>query len=175
MKIGKKIVYFQFSILNRNSIHKNCLLHSNFKMKIEWHFRCTDFLFNLFWFKINFKKVKSKFSNLVFEFKSKKEFQKVLSFFNFGYKIEKWKMKNFQNSFWKSELYFWYTDLFIWFHVLCLNFSIETKMKSLFLISHFNLSKKILHFRYTDRYYKSKVKIYETRKCLSIIWISFSI
>ena len=30
----------------------------------------------------------------------------------------------------------------IWFNVLCINFSIETKMKALFLISYFNLSKK---------------------------------
>ena len=30
----------------------------------------------------------------------------------------------------------------IWFNVLCINFSIETKMKALFLILYFNLSKK---------------------------------
>ena len=54
---------------------------------------------NLFWFKINFKKQKSKFSNSFFDFKSKIEFQKVLSFPNFGYEIEKWKVKNFQNLF----------------------------------------------------------------------------
>ena len=32
----------------------------------------------------------------------------------------------------------WYTDCFMF----CLNFSIETKIKTLFLISYFNLSKK---------------------------------
>ena len=30
-----------------------------------------------------------------------------------------------------------------YFDVFCLNFSIETKMKTLFLISYFNLSKKL--------------------------------
>ena len=39
----------------------------------------------------------------------------------------------------------------ILFYGLCLNFSIETKIKTLFLISYFNLSKKTKwHFRYTD-------------------------
>ena len=39
------------------------------------------------------------------------------------------------------------------FYILRLNFSIETKIKTSFLISHFNLSKKNKtkwHFRYTD-------------------------
>ena len=37
-----------------------------------------------------------------------------------------------------------------YFDVFCLNFSIETKIKTLFLISYFNLSKKTKwHFRYT--------------------------
>ena len=44
---------------------------------------------NLFSFKTNFKKQKSKFSNSFFDFKPKNEFQKVLSFFNFVYEIEK--------------------------------------------------------------------------------------
>ena len=37
--------------------------------------------------KTNFKKQKSKFWNSFFDFKSKNEFQKVLSFFNFCYQI----------------------------------------------------------------------------------------
>ena len=37
------------------------------------------------------------------------------------------------------------------FYVLCLSFSIETKIKTLFLISYFNLSEKTnWHFGYTD-------------------------
>ena len=54
---------------------------------------------NQFWFKTNFKKQKSnsEFSNSFFYFKSKNEFQKALSFFNFCYEIEIRKM--FQNSF----------------------------------------------------------------------------
>ena len=39
----------------------------------------------------------------------------------------------------------------IYFDVFCLNFTIETKIKTLFLISYFNLSKKTKwHFGYTD-------------------------
>ena len=38
-----------------------------------------------------------------------------------------------------------------YFDVFCLNFSTETKIKTLFLISYFNLSKKTKwHFGYTD-------------------------
>ena len=38
-----------------------------------------------------------------------------------------------------------------YFDVFCLNFSIETKIKSIFQISYFNLSKKTKwHFEYTD-------------------------
>ena len=53
----------------------------------------------LFWFKTNFTKQISKFLNSFFDFKSKNELQKVLPFVNFVYEIEKWKTKNFQNSF----------------------------------------------------------------------------
>ena len=54
---------------------------------------------NLLLFQTDFKKQKSKFSNSFFDFKSKTEFQKILSFFNFCFEIEKWEMKNFKNSF----------------------------------------------------------------------------
>ena len=38
-----------------------------------------------------------------------------------------------------------------YFDVFCLNFSIETKIKTIFQISYFNLSKKTKwHFGYTD-------------------------
>ena len=59
----------------------------------------TNIFWNLVWFKTNFKKKKSKFSNSFFDFKSKNEFQRVLSFFNFDYETEKWKIKNSQNLF----------------------------------------------------------------------------
>ena len=36
----------------------------------------------------------------------------------------------------------WKTSYFYMLYVLCLNFSIETKIKTLFLISHYSLSKK---------------------------------
>ena len=65
----------------------------------------------LFWFKTSFKKQKSKFSNSLFDFKSKNEFQKVLLFFNFGYEIKKWKIFKIRLVFKsKNELYFRYTD-----------------------------------------------------------------
>ena len=54
---------------------------------------------NLFLFKTDFKKQKSKFSNSFFDLKSKNKFQKILLFFNFCFEIEKLKIKNFQNSF----------------------------------------------------------------------------
>ena len=54
-------------------------VHRLKKKKVFW---------NLFRFKISFKKQKAKYSNSFFDFKSKNEFQKVLSFFNFGYEIE---------------------------------------------------------------------------------------
>ena len=45
------------------------------------------------------------------------------------------------------------------FHVLCLNFRIETKTKTLFVISYFNLSKKTKwHFEYRD--YLSSTQYY---------------
>ena len=57
--------------------------------------RKKKLLLTLFWFKTSFKKLKSEFSNSFFDFKSENEFQKVLSFFNFVYEIEKWKMEKF--------------------------------------------------------------------------------
>ena len=38
---------------------------------------------------LNFKKRKSKFSNLFFHLKSKNKFQKIISFSNFGFEIGK--------------------------------------------------------------------------------------
>ena len=53
--------------------------------------------------------------------------------------------------------------LWIWFLVLCLNFSLETKIKTLFLISYFNLSKKQngtlgTWIYFTTRYLKINLK-----------------
>ena len=44
---------------------------------------------NLFLFKTDFKKQKSKFSNSFFDLKSKNQFQKIISFFNFCFEIKK--------------------------------------------------------------------------------------
>ena len=50
-----------------------------------------------------------------------------------------------------------------YFDVFCLNFSIETKIKTLFLISYFNLSKKTKwHFGYTDSSGPESLFPYET-------------
>ena len=34
--------FFNFQFWNEIGIHKKVLFHSNFKMKIEWYFWCTD-------------------------------------------------------------------------------------------------------------------------------------
>ena len=118
----KKFFHFSIFVLKlKNEKWKTFEICFVFKSKNKLHFRYTDsknifhfshlinamkkekrktkFFFTLFWFKANFKKLKSKFSNKIFDFKSKNKFQKVPSFFNFGYKIEKWKTKNFQYLF----------------------------------------------------------------------------
>ena len=79
-------------------ISKNIFHFSHLIIELKREKQKKLFL-NLFWFKIYFKKQKSKFSISFFDFKSKNKFQKVLLFFNFGYEIEKWKRKNLQNSF----------------------------------------------------------------------------
>ena len=104
-------LYFNFD--SKLKIEKkkisNVLFHFNFKRKIEWHFRCTDYF---------------------------------RSFFNFQFWIEIEVHKNslFHPNFkMKTEGHLRCTDF-----VLCYisKISIETKIKALFLISDFNLSKK---------------------------------
>ena len=62
MKIEKKNHFSVFNFEVKTEMRKNVLFHSNFKMKIEWHFRCTDsscllqnLLFTLLWRKWYFK------------------------------------------------------------------------------------------------------------------------
>ena len=90
---------------------------------VKWKLQFCDLLFDLKWKnefqKISFifqiwlmhlkRKNENKSFSLHFDLKSVSknknwnfrihEFQNVLSFSNSGYEIEKWKMKNFQNSF----------------------------------------------------------------------------
>ena len=90
---------------------------------VKWKWKFCDLLFDLKWKnefqKISFifqiwlmhlkRKNENKSFSLHFDLKSVPknknwnfrihEFQNVLSFSNSGYEIEKWKMKNFQNSF----------------------------------------------------------------------------
>ena len=111
MKIS--ISQFAFWSEMKKRISKNVFLFLNLIKALKKEKRKKKFLLTLFWFKTSFKKLKSEFSNSSFDFKSENEFQKVLSFFNFVYEIEKWKMKNFQLRFvFKSinKLYFRYTD-----------------------------------------------------------------
>ena len=82
----------------KKRISKNIFDFSNLIIELKNEKRKKYFL-NLFWFKTDFKKQKSKFLSSFFDFKSKNELQKILSFFNFRFQIEKWKMRNFQNSF----------------------------------------------------------------------------
>ena len=99
LKIEKEFFFFfNFQFWVEIEIRKNVVFHFNFKLKIEWHFRCTKFLF-----KTNFKKQKSEFLNSFFDLMLKNEFQNILLFFRFGYEIKKWKMKNFQNSLFLNQ------------------------------------------------------------------------
>ena len=110
--IENDIFYISISIQNwklKKKKFSNVLFHFNFKRKIEWHFRCTDYF---------------------------------RSFFNFQFWIEIEVHKNslFHPNFkMKTEGHLRCTDF-----VLCYisKISIETKIKALFLISDFNLSKK---------------------------------
>ena len=125
--------------ISKNIFHFSNLINTLIKKK-----RKKNFL-NLFWFKTSFKKQKSKFSNSFFDFKSKNEFQKVLSFFNFCYEIEKWQTKFFQNSFCfeiKKRIILLVQGLI---RALCHSFfSLKLNCKSTFLhISIFNSMLKI--------------------------------
>ena len=99
-----KLLWDPFQIKKRKTNFKilNIIFWFEMKKRISkniFHFSNLIIELNLFWFKTDFKKQKSKFSNSFFDLKSKNKFQKILSFFNFCFEIEKWKMKNFQNSF----------------------------------------------------------------------------
>ena len=73
----------------KKRIPKNIFHFSKLIKALKKEKREKNFFLTLFSFKTNFKKQKSKFSNSFFDFKSKNEFQRVLSFFNFDYEIEK--------------------------------------------------------------------------------------
>ena len=86
-KILKLIFWFEMN----NRISKNIFHFLNLIIELK-----NEKRFN--WFKTDFKKQKQKFSNSIFDLKSKNEFQRILSFFNFlfwNWKILK--LKNFQN------------------------------------------------------------------------------
>ena len=60
----------------------------------------------------------------------------------------------------------------IWFYVLYPNVIIETKVKTLFLTSYFNLSKKAKwHFRYTDSATLLKKRLWH--KCFPVNFDKF--
>ena len=71
----------------KKRISKNIFHFSNLIIESKNEKRKKNFL-NLFLFQTDFKKQKSKFSNSLFDFKSKTEFQKILSFFDFCFEIE---------------------------------------------------------------------------------------
>ena len=123
----KRIFFFNFQFWVKIEIRKNVLFHFNFKLKIEWHFRCTKFLF-----KTNFKKQKSEFLNSFFDLMLKNEFQNILLFLRFGYEIKKMKNEKFSKFVVfksKSELYFRYMDYYVSFTSQC--------TESIILIFHF--------------------------------------
>ena len=86
-KILKLIFWFEMN----SRISKNIFHFLNLMIELKNEKRKKIFL-NLLWFKTDFKKQKSKFSNSIFDLKSKNEFQRILSFFNFLF--WNWKMKN---------------------------------------------------------------------------------
>ena len=86
-KILKLIFWFEMnSWISKNIFH---FLNLIIELKNE---KPKKIFLNLLWFKTDFKKQKSKFSNSIFDLKSKNEFQRILSFFNFLF--WNWKMKN---------------------------------------------------------------------------------
>ena len=68
-------------------------------------------------------------------------FIRYLSRFGFSFFKLKWKTKN-KLQVWISMFSYFENRKITYFDVFCLNFSIETKINTLFLISYFNLSKK---------------------------------
>ena len=103
----------------KKQISKNIFDFSNLIKALKKEKRKKIFL-TPFWFKTSFKKQKPNFW-IHFLILNKNEFQKVLSFFNFCYETEQWKIKNFQNLFcfeikkgiilssvhWKCHSIFW--------------------------------------------------------------------
>ena len=87
----------------RFEIKKNVFQKISFIFQIwllNWKSRNEKKIFlNLFWFKTSFKKQKSEFSNSFFDWKSKNEFQKIISFSNVCFEIENWKIKIFKIRF----------------------------------------------------------------------------
>ena len=113
---------------------------------------------NLFWFKINFKKEKSKFSNSFFDSMSKNEFQKIISFFSFGYEIEKWKIFKIRFVFKsKNELYFRYMDYHKWFSDFQNSWTLKFKFEVCF--SFFILIWKTKNQIYLNKYLMKLVTI----------------
>ena len=51
--------FFNFQFWNEIDIHKKVLFHSNFKMKIEWYFRCMDWYRDWDFFYLMVKSAKS--------------------------------------------------------------------------------------------------------------------
>ena len=98
-----------------------------------------------------------------------------LSRFGFSSFKLKWKLKS-KLKIWISMFSYFKNRKTTYFDVFCLNFSIETKIKTLFLISCFNLSEKAKwHFGYTDSSAtdnKETYNLYNWNKKLSVAFIA---
>ena len=90
-KVNFKILKLIFWFEMNSRISKNIFHFLNLIIELKNEKRKKFFL-NMLWFKTDFKKQKSKFLNSIFDLKSKNEFQRILSFFNFLF--WNWKMKN---------------------------------------------------------------------------------
>ena len=142
----------------KSEFHKNIahfpVLIINWKTKNE-----NKIFFQSILIENQFQKTKIKIFVFIFWFEIKKWISKNSFIFQFW--LWKWKMKNEKFSKFVLLLnqktnYTFGTRIF---YVACLNFSIETKIKTFFLISYFNLSKIAKwHFKYTD--YRQPVASY---------------
>ena len=86
-KILKLVFWFEMN----SQISKNIFHFLNLIIELKNEKR-KNFYLNLLWFTTDFKNQQSKFLNSIFDLKSKSEFQRILSFFNFLF--WNWKMKN---------------------------------------------------------------------------------
>ena len=149
IKIGnwKLTNFYHFSIFNFEV--KIVLFHFNFKLKIKWHFRCTDFLWSVISSKLPLKNE----SFHIFSIFQKTEHKTQVSFFNLIMKTKNEKNSNFYFILKEKSNVLFNPRIRILVNYLNFVFYIEVKTKSKyktlnFLFQYIKNSK--WHFGYTD-------------------------